>query len=113
MKHLKYYNHLIEDVSTQPQINDYVIVKSTYYKPEVRKFLNTNIGQVFSISPKDDDKYQIAFNPPIELRSDFWTKNRNSDNIKYTKWFNLKEIIFFSPNKEDLEQYLLNKKYNL
>ena len=104
---------MIEDVHSKPQIDDYVLIKSTHYKPEVRKFLNTNIGQVFSMSQKGDNKYQIAFNAPIELRKDFWTKNRNSDNIKYTKWFNLKEIIFFSPNKEDLEQYLLNKKYNL
>lgn len=37
----------------------------------------------------------------------------NSDNIKYTKWFNLKEIIFFSPNMEDINSFLQSKKYNI
>jgi hypothetical protein len=105
---------MIEDAHTKPQIGDYVIVKSTHYIGEIKNFLNNNIGQVFSIlKQKDTDKYEIAFNVPTELRGEFILSNINANNIKYTRWFKPEDIIFFSKNIKDIDQYILNKKYNL
>jgi len=111
MKHLKYYKHSTEDKHTKsPQINDYVICTDDTFSDKTSptgialdEFLKNNIGIV--IKPYKQT-YEVRYNYiPNNVKNYFSMNNIRS--------FYPKEILYFSDDKEKLEQIILNNKYNL
>jgi len=129
MKHIKQYNqlsenmiedHMIEDELTnilhshkEPQIGDYIIYNdnSIFTHKPIKEFMLNNIGQIISDQSLAYDFVARYQNIPKELKHDFSFKMKNyGDNCRGV---NIENIEVFSPNKEELEQELLNQKYNL
>jgi len=105
MKYLKAYESVNENV---PQVGDYVIChEKTPYNDQINPFLYVNIGEI------TEDR-GLEYTYPYKI--DF-------DNNKYPfafldlHYFGRDEVIFSSPNKEDLEpiinRRLATKKYRL
>jgi len=121
MRYLKTYESIIDG----PQIGDYVICDEGYdewsmtpYGKKLANFINNNIGNVVKIRKgtkfNQKNKYTIQYqNIPIELEQAFNTwGNKNIKDYKI-RYFSIKEIKYYSKNKEDCEAYLASKKYNL
>jgi len=110
MKHLHYYEHIKNE--TEPEPDDYVICKDTYYlKKDIHDFLENNIGQIISIDSCD---FYIKYeNIPLNLISyfDFDDINKNND-VGVALMYN-NEILYYSKDKEYLKQLLINKKFNI
>jgi len=102
MKHLKTYEKLNE-----PQIGDYVICEESSQIGDKRtiQFISNNIGQFIKWNT-----YPNSSRYPFIIYYETASVNLFS---KKTREMNLKEIIYFSKNKEDCEDYLAAKKYNL
>ena len=112
MKYLEIYENFNQKL--KPQIGDYVICESTYYKEyhnvEVYSFLKNNIGQIISIF---DKYYYVQYTDiPFTIRKYF---QRYIDNREYynVMWFEIREIINFSSNREDIEMIFTTKNFNL
>jgi len=114
MKHLKSYENLTNN--TKLQIGDYVICKEifTAMSPDewqLQEFINNNIGQVVYLDIEKNYPYYIEYkNIPNCLNKYF----SDGDDI-HTKFRGMKlyEIIYWSPNIEDLEPIIAANKYNL
>jgi len=105
MKHLKAY----EDMNTgEPEIGDYVIINTErYLKQPLSDFINNNIGKIrWKEGGSIDVKY---FNIPKEIKRYF------NDNpvVDYIRKFPVSRVTHWSKNKEELEEILTAKKYNL
>jgi len=124
MKYIKTY----ENKNREPQIGDYVICEENIYQniPDREKldyilenFLNENVGKCINIiTYLNDDIYIIEYdNIPLALYDYFKFKKNGTADIKFEmskcRGMNRKEIIHFSPDKEDLEIMIAAKKYNL
>lgn len=112
MKHLKSYENLNET-----QIGDYVIASYVYEKysvdPELSYFLSKNIGQFVAYDPAFSN-YVIKYeNVPKNLKDSFGYHLGERNIIRNATGFNIKGILFFSKNKEDLVPFLTANKYNL
>lgn len=120
MKYIKVF----EDIKNIPKIGDYVICQDSLARYEVVEFISNNIGQIIApfhsipfhpTTPKNPSEPQFVIqyeNIPEELKYSFYYEN----NMKYYSGLRnmaLNEIIKFSKNKEELEDYLVAKKYNL
>jgi hypothetical protein len=107
MKHLKTYKQNTDE----PQIGDYVIAVT--YVADLSDFVNNNIGKIIrqrqrkpGLPPIIEGYYKIQYqNIPPDIKSDFFNDN--------SRLFLKKNIIHFSKNKEDLEIYLDQNKYNI
>jgi len=116
MKYIKMFENLNE-----LQVGDYVACEDTrdysrnkYYGNEMgnilKKFIYNNVGEYFSID-KDvnySNPYYILVkydNVPKELKR-YFKKNK-------TRYIQEYDIKFWSKNKEDVEAYIAEKKYNL
>ena len=114
MKYLKRFENINE---SEVVVGDYVLLK-----PKRRDFLDVEsiyffenvVGEVIMIHDNRSDGiiiYSIKYNNiPGEIIKFF--------NFSYTKgcWhrnFYLSDIIFFSKNREDVEDFIQSKKYNL
>jgi hypothetical protein len=132
---------LFENIKDVPKIGDYAIVNlDDNYHKMYRDFFNNNIGQIIDIQPNMD--YKNGFNVmPLKLKSKRgiskiadriaieyknmpeeikWNYNigckiGNGKKIILTKagTFHPDYIEHLSSNKEDLEQYINAKKYNI
>jgi len=95
------YIKKFENMSNDPQIGDYIIVKSDMFmKGEYSIFLDNNIGII-----SDVQKNIVVV--------DFYNYPGYKNDEKSSRVFNIKEILYYSPNKQDLEAILVSKKYNL
>lgn len=84
-----------------PMVGDYVYCYDTTEGiPEFDEFLNNNIGKIIKI----EHFYYVEFENFEELLNMEFNHPVN---------FQLKEIIFWSKNKEHVEAYIAAKKYNL
>ena len=116
MKYLKTY----ESIKNEPQVDDYVLF---YFDPkngdkELKTFFNINIAQVVRNDIEDKDLKNFPYNTPnptieikyenipTELIDRFGKKNIS---IALPK----NAIVACSKNKEYLEQFITNTKYNL
>jgi hypothetical protein len=115
MKYLKTYESL-----KLPQLGDFVItnykidVSDQRYR-DIENFVNNTIGKI----------YKIDYEPNVEyVLFPYYARYKNvPENIQW--WFgkgpknnfhrslNIDDILFFSPNKEDMKPYLTSNKYNL
>jgi hypothetical protein len=119
MKHIKNFEDIKE--SQLPEIGDYVICKdkSIALDEETKEFISNNIGiitntLIMEIKITSGRKQTSIPNTLYIVKYD------NIPNIA-KKWFGsddsrqmrLNEIIKFSKDKEELEDYLITKKYGL
>jgi hypothetical protein len=100
-------------IQTEPKIGDYVICKETFGNENKIKFLNTNIGKIINIDRTNKNFYIVEYENIPKSLIQFFTLNNTNYNIDNTRTITRKEIIHFSPNKEDLLPYLYANKYNI
>ena len=112
MRHLKQYENLFNE----PKKGDYVIYKDEGTSSEpldfvFDDFVASNIGIISKIVTKqidneyDEKRYGIKYNNiPKEIFDYF---NNNIRTVYRS------EIIYFSPNKEDVEMQIKANKYNI
>lgn len=104
MKHIKIY----EKYKEKPEVGDYILTNYFFigmnrsWAYEYKEFIHNNIGQIKKIEKTITVKYTNI--PQNILR--FFDGN-NAIQINYS------DIIYFSKNKEDIEEILTAKKYNL
>ena len=116
MKYIKQYEDEEIIIKDELKLYDYVICEDAWMKSqkekgreylEVNNILENNIGLYIQ---KDDETYTIKYDgniiPDNVIR--FFSHNGT-----YTRNFYRGEIIHFSPNKEDLESFILANKYNI
>jgi hypothetical protein len=103
------------------QIGDYVICKEEIVNKIFENFINNNIGRFIEINAGDnsfdeDIPYIILYdNIPQEIKLKPYFSNVFDEYAKdsFVRAMRRREIIHFSPNKEDLELILTANKYNL
>jgi len=101
MKHIKTY----EASKKTPQIGDYILCKPDESNSIVLgDFISNNIGKIISEDIKNiyDCEYE---NIPNYIKTVYFYKDM--------RLIKNKNILYFSPNKEDLELILKSKQYNL
>ena len=104
MKHLKTYEEVYSytyDFDTDsPEIGDYVIMKTT--SDNLKSFIQNNVGQ---ISDFQIDDIEVTYsNIPDDIKEFMPLAKR---------LFHNKLIQYWSKDKEELEQILIQNKYNL
>ena len=113
MKYLKTFENVNE-----PQIGDYVAVEEEFYASsdatdQLFDFTSTHIGKIVTYKPnhfKGENVFCVKYeNVPEKLQYAFEDVNLQ----KMCRNMLLVEIKFWSKNKEDVEEYLASKKYNL
>ena len=98
MKHIKLFT---ESLKKQPQIGDYVICKDISSN-RINEWIKNRIGKIEEIIEESSFSFVVEY-----------LENPSDNNENYSRRFNRKEILHFSPNKEDLEMYINANKYNL
>lgn len=104
MKYIKKF----ENLNIEPEVGDYIIANSKYASSKLQKFFLTNIGEIINISMGEGNKllYNTDYDPDMVESADVI--------LDYNSWFfTTDEILHISKNKEDLEEILASKKYNL
>jgi hypothetical protein len=107
MKHIKSY----EEIKSEPQEGDYVLM---YFVPSegdrvFRNFINTHTGEIVSYNDFVTVKYE---NFPIELKPNLHDDSAYN-NGTFIRTFNPKFISAYSKDKKELEDILLQNKYNI
>jgi hypothetical protein len=117
MKYIKKFEEIDQDKKDEPQIGDYVICNDKYTddKADVNIFIRTNIGQIIPMNNEDEKIENDHF--------DYLVKYENIPHIFVDHFFDFcnksarpmkrEEIIYYSPNKADLEIIITQNKYNL
>ena len=103
MKYLKTFEHL-----QNPEIGDYVIIKTKSTDPVVKEFINTTIGEIFFVK---ENKIKVKYdNVPTILQN--WFGYSHNEN-KYYRNFLIDQIVNISKSKEELKLILQKRSYNL
>lgn len=117
MKHIKNFKDIKE--SQLPEIGDYVICEdeSIALDEETKEFISNNIGKIINIFTKGITKgsktiYIVKYENIPNIAKQ-WFGLFSACDSDDTRQMDLSEIIKFSKNKEELEEYLVAKKYNL
>ena len=101
--------------SDKPMVDDYVICDDSL--PEVSEFVNNSIGVIVMLEHDKNGniEYVVEYdNIPEDIISEFEHKYYGMGNgYGYCRNMLVYEIIYWSKNKEDVEEYLTEKKYNL
>lgn len=111
MKYIKLYENLEE----KPKIDDYILVNTSYINIQYQAFLNNTIGKITNLhptlgkSPGGFVSVEYKNIPSKDILYIFKTDNLEINNTVIP----VKDIIYFSKNKKDVEAILASKKYNL
>ena len=101
MKYIKTYETLNK---REPQIGDYVIMDTN--DDSLKNYINTHIGQIDYI---DSEELSVSFpDVPQNIRQKLY----DSSNVE-VRTFVKRLIQYSSPDRNEVEQYILNKKFNL
>ena len=108
-------------VFREPKVGDYVaceenLLFSSEDDLSNHNFISNNIGRITKI--EEEGPYRDSYKDKVYIAYIVEYDNVPKDkkyNILYFKnlFFSLREIKFWSKNKEDVEEYLTAKKYNL
>ena len=81
-------------------------MSSSTNNKEFKDFLSKNIGTVIANNvPNDNNNINVKYeNIPEEFKDEFVSNKR---------YFPIMRLQHFSKNKKELEQFILNNKYNL
>ena len=126
MKHLKTYKQNKNELRSEFQIGDYVLLKIKYGPDNFREFINNNIGQVVDLSTdfrsqvaprKIPVTYEIRVkynNVPDIIKDKFYKyNNREQPGWALTRLFTIDEIDISAKTLEDIKIKIDAKKYNL
>ena len=104
MKYLKTFERI---EFPNPQVGDYVLVHEILnYSKKYKEFVNNNIGQItYSSSFYVGIKYE---NIPPEISNYFNDTHRPDVRLMHKQY-----IVEFAKTKEELQEKLMRKKYNL
>jgi len=106
MKHIKTFEKLNQK---KPQVGDYVICQDE--EDDLISFMNNNIGKIIDISHNDKIPFDIEYeNIPSNIQNYFGFNNNIKNNNRV---MSREEILYWSKNKEDLKQIILQRKYNI
>jgi len=101
---------IFENVSLRPEVGDWVMIDGELYKDGAKIFYNYIKDKIFQIKEINrvqggtDKRYKLIIeNVPDEIDKIF-NKNREWESHCFKCWSN---------SKEELEQLLTNKKYNI
>jgi len=131
MKYIKTY----ESLNNEPEIGDYVLCTDLFNSGDkLVNFIETNIGQFVRYSKDEDIEHKYAKNYPYMIQynipdyffsddeiHDYFTPINDND-IKLCRIMKRNEILYFSPDKKNVEDKLENaypqiiknvRKYNL
>ena len=106
MKYIKKYENVEE-----PQVGDYVLMRTDSKNIDYRNFLKNNVGQI--IEMESDFHMSVKYeNVPIKfikMGLFVWS----SVEQEYYHTFNKRKMLVFSDNPNDLELKFQMRKYNL
>ena len=92
----------------EPEVGDYIIANIDDFGGNIEKIINNNIGILINIVEEID-----VTSEPFCVKypgADFG----ESDNFERDNWwFSESDLVYWSKNKEELEEILATKKYNL
>lgn len=108
MKYIKLYENV-----NNIQVNDWVIISSCEHYVYINEFLQNNIGKVVEADEKAYQTVLVQFDNIPDMIKRFFSYN----SIKNSRYYNRKNIIFNSKNKELVESLIeamvTSKKYNI
>jgi len=108
---MKYINSF-KNLQSGPKIGDYVLIKTLSSDTDFRDFITNNVGQISDIDTRFMSKNIIVTYKFVPEKLKEWmTKTYNSD--INTRSFRFSQIEHFSSKKEDIEEIIAAKKYNL
>jgi len=113
MKYIKtfennYSDFFLGNTENKPNIGDYILCETKYKDSELTYFLSNNIGRVIDETIRDDNKIMFLIeyeNLPKEL-------SINTSNPP-NRWIGINFIKYLSKDKNDIEEILTAKTYNL
>jgi hypothetical protein len=112
MKHLRYFEDTIDDNLNQPQIGDYVLMKTK--QEDIKEYIDTHIGQInYMDNQSVSVKYENVPEDIVKLQIFDYEKWSDTVKINNVRTFNIGQIIEFAPTIEELKQKLLKDKYNI
>ena len=110
MKYIKRFEKII--TYNEPKVGDYIIIKDDDDVDQDNKgvfdFFNTHVGKILEY--EYDSNYN-EYDYPIHLRVEYDEPYKDTNIFIYS--INHELIEFFSKNKEDVENYLITRKYNI
>jgi len=120
MKYIKTF----ENLTDEPQIGDYVVCEDSVFNKndgsrdeKIIDFITNNVGQYI----QDNDgkfgsgfyKYVIKYeNVPSDVSGFEFIVNGDGE-LDKIRIMTRKEILFYSKNKKDCEEFIVAKKYNV
>ena len=110
MKHLKTF----ESQSELPHRDDYILMKSYDYNNDLYNFITNTVGQVMFNTDKNSIVLVRYDDIPKNILHMF-RKTYYRGTLEHYLDFPMRNIIFFSKNKKDVDVEMFNdmKKYNL
>jgi len=108
MKHIKYFEKQLT-TEEKERIGNYLITNPVYANLREKKYFNETIGQIVGININpigNDNSFKIKYDK--ESIPSHVILNR--DNTYYVQNY---EIVLEYKSKEDLEAFIMSKKYNL
>jgi len=118
MKYIKTFEEVDID---KPKIGDYTVAEikkaDSKLPMAINNAINNQIGTIVDIVKDDlEVKYRIKYNKKVISKLfDFYKKINRTPPSYFSDTFSLDQtdIKYFSPNKKDLEMYIMADKYNL
>ena len=98
MKHLK----LFETFEEEPQVGDFVLMKSESPNPKIVEYINKTIGKIIII--RGDGGITVMY----DLKNDF-LRDQIDDVRSFYRW----QLVAFGKTKKELRLKISANKYNL
>lgn len=103
--------NIFENVNYKLKIGDYIVgemEKESQYDTDFIYFIKNNVGLLIDVMSNNGFRVVEYDNVPEKIKSYFSLYNNHM-----TRNFRIDEIILWSESKEELEEILAAKKYNL
>ena len=112
---------IFESINILPKVGDYVLIKiDKFGASKLQDFYSNNIGQITDFDLhrarfiQGENFYYIKFqNVEKDIIPYFDSKTTYQNIITVYKKFSINRFEYWSENKEDLEEIIKEKKYNL
>jgi len=111
MKYIKTYE--TNKSKSLPEVGDYVIMKTVSSTPIIINFFDNTVGEIVSVEPVGNEDNLMVKYTDIPDDVNRILNTFNVDKKYHIRGFMTKRIIAISKNKEELEQIILNRKFNI
>ena len=105
MKYIKTFESL-----DGPQVGDYVVCEEGIGINELCDFINNTVGKIIKIDKSVLFTYIVKYE---NIPQDFKIYFNIFGSLDNSRGYSTNELLFWSKNKKDVEEYLMSKKYNL